>query len=57
MKVVTVKQLNVMQYEVDGDPTDEEAIKIVQARMRVDSPQGLRDDVEQEEPKFTVEEG
>jgi len=57
VKVVTVKQLNVMQYEVDGDPTDEEAIKIVQARMRVDSPQGLRDDVEQEEPKFTVEEG
>lgn len=56
MKIVTVKQLNVTEYEVDGDPTDEEAIKIVQARMRVDNPLGLRPKT-LEEPEFTVREG
>jgi hypothetical protein len=56
MKIVTVKQVTVKQYEVDGDPSDAEAIEMVQARMRVDSPLGLRENVKQDEPKFTVTE-
>jgi hypothetical protein len=57
MKIVTVKQVTVKEYEVEGDPSDKQAIEIVQARMRVDNPLGLRDDVKQQDPKFTVREG
>ncbi len=56
MKIVTVKQVTVREYEVEGDPSDKQAIESVQARMRVDNPLGLRDP-KLEEPEFTVREG
>ena len=45
-KVVTVKKEHTIVYEVEGDPSDKEAIEMVKARMQTQSPLGLCSDTE-----------
>jgi len=54
-KVVTVVKEHLLIYEVDGDPTDEQAIDMVKARMQTNSPLGLVSD-EETTKKFKVKE-